>query len=165
MHAFEPDASSLHLIFFAPNHVRAWSRDAYRRAAGHDSTLAVGDDHDLVCRTYLAGVEFNHIAECLYLYRLQPDGQNTYLQRNAEIQQRQQEVSNRYVYGLIAEWSRRKGLSMYDLGGSTGCPEGFRSVDLLGAELNCDIRESLPLADGSVGCVRALRFLRACADV
>ena len=74
MRAFEADASSLHLIFFAPNHVRAWTRDAYRRAAGHDSTLAVADDHDLVCRTYLAGVEFKHITECLYLYRLQPDG-------------------------------------------------------------------------------------------
>src|SRR5258708_7818740 len=69
MRAFEPDASSLHLIFFAPNHVRAWTRDAYLRAAGHDSTLGVVDDHDLVCRTYLAGVEFKHVPECLYLYR------------------------------------------------------------------------------------------------
>ena len=159
MRAFEADASSLHLIYYAPNHVRAWTLDAYRRAAGHDSTLGVVDDHDLVCRTYLAGVEFKHIPECLYLYRLQSGGQNTYLQRNAEIQQRQQQVSDRYVYGLIAEWSRRKGLAMYDLGGATGRPEGFLSVDLHDADLICDVRKGLPLPDGSVGCIRAFDFL------
>jgi SAM-dependent methyltransferase len=159
MRAFGANASSLHLIFFAPNHVRAWTRAAYERAGGHDASLVLVDDQDLVSRTYLAGVEFKHIAECLYLYRLQDGGQNTYLQRNAEIQAAQQTVSNRYVYGLIAEWSRRNRLPMYDLGGATGCPEGFLSIDLRDADLICDVRRGLPLPDNSVGCVRAFDFL------
>jgi glycosyltransferase involved in cell wall biosynthesis len=61
LRAFPPDASALHLIFFAPNHVRVWSRAAYQRAGGHDSTLGVTDDHDLVCRTYLTGAKFHYI--------------------------------------------------------------------------------------------------------
>lgn len=159
MRAFEANASALHLIFFAPNHVRAWSRETYTQAGGHDAALGVVDDHDLLCRTYIAGTPFEHIPECLYLYRLLPGGQNTYVQRNAEIQQRQQDISNRYVYGLIAEWCRRKGLPMYDLGGATGCPAGYRSVDLRNADLVCDIRHGLPLPDNSVGCIRAFDFL------
>lgn len=159
MRAFAPDASSLHLIFFAPNHVRVWSRGAYQRSGGHDSTLAVADDHDLVCRTYITGAKFHHIPECLYLYRLLADGGNTYLQRNAEIQTKQQEVSNRYIYELIAAWSARHQLPMIDLGGATGCPPGYSSVDLRDADIICDIRYGLPLPDNSVGCVRAYDFL------
>jgi glycosyltransferase involved in cell wall biosynthesis len=159
LRAFPPDASALHLIYFAPNHVRVWSRAAYQRAGGHDSTLGVTDDHDLVCRTYLTGAKFHYIPECLYLYRLLPDGQNTYLQRNAEIQQRQQELSNRYVYDLIAEWAKRSALPMLDLGGATGCPPGYKSVDLRDADIVCDIRYGLPVPDSSVGCIRAYDFL------
>jgi SAM-dependent methyltransferase len=156
--AFEPDASSMHLIFFAPNHVRAWHRNSY---LGYDPALDICDDFDLVCRTYIDGAPFQHIPECLYLYRLHADGSNTYLKRNADIQTKQQEVSNKYVYALIAEWCRRNGLPMYDLGGATGKPDGYLSIDLqAGADYVCDIREGLPLlADSSVGCIRAFDFL------
>jgi SAM-dependent methyltransferase len=81
------------------------------------------------------------------------------LQRNAEIQQKQQEVSNRYVYDLIAEWAKRSGLPMLDLGGATGCPAGYKSVDLRDADIVCDIRYGLPMADNSVACIRAYDFL------
>ncbi|MEO8487233.1 MAG: glycosyltransferase [Betaproteobacteria bacterium] len=128
MRAFEPDASSLHRIHFAPNHVRAWHRDTYALAGAHDASLPVADDHDLVCRTWLTGAPFVHIPECLYLYRLLPDGRNTYVQRNAEIQERQQQMSNRYVYALIAEWCRRRALPMIDLGDASQRPPGYRSV-------------------------------------
>lgn len=37
---------------------------------GHDASLPVTDDHDLLCRTYLAGVKFVHPPRCLYFYRL-----------------------------------------------------------------------------------------------
>ena len=78
MRAFATDASSLHLIFYAPNHVRVWSRQAYFEAGGHDPSLHVVDDHDLICRTYLTGTRFEHIPECLYLYRLLQDGGNQF---------------------------------------------------------------------------------------
>ncbi|MCS6995956.1 MAG: glycosyltransferase [Casimicrobiaceae bacterium] len=159
MRAFEPTPSSLHLIFYAPNHVRAWARETYLRAGGHDPLLPVADDHDLICRTYLTGARFHHIPECLYLYRLQPDGSNTYLQRNAEIQARQQAVSNRYVYALIQEWCRREGLLMLDLGAAHNPARGFLSLDLQNAQVRCDLLRGLPFADSSIGCVRAYDFL------
>ncbi len=159
MRAFAADANGLSAIFYAPNHVRVWQREAYFRAGGHDPMLAVCDDYDLICRTYLSGARFLHIPECLYLYRMQPAGTNTFLERNQEIQLKQQEISNRYIYELIQEQCRRTGLPMIDLGGAHGTPPGFVSVDIEGAAVNCDILSGLPFADNSVGCVRAFDFL------
>jgi len=159
MRAFAPDPSGLAAIFYAPNHVRVWEREAYFRAGGHDPLLAVCDDYDLVCRTYLSGAGFHHIPECLYLYRMQPAGTNTFLQRNQEIQVRQQEVSNRYIYRIIEKWCLDNNLPMLDLGGAHNCPPGFQSVDVADADILCDIRHGLPFPDSSVGCIRAYDFL------
>ena len=160
MRAFKTDASALHLIFYAPNHVRVWSRDAYYKAGGHDPEMHVVDDHDLICRTYLTGVHFEYIPHCIYLYRLLQGSDNTYLRFNADIQRMQQDVSNKYTYRLISEWCRRNELQMIDLGGATNCPPGFKSVDLKNADVICDIRKGLPFPDNSVGCVRAYDFLQ-----
>lgn len=159
LRAFAPDASALSAIFYAPNHVRVWQRDAYFQAGGHDPMMPVCDDYDLVCRTYLSGARFHHIPECLHLYRMQADGTNTFLERNQEIQVKQQDVSNRYIYELIREWCRRSDLPMIDLGGAHDCPRGFIGVDIEGADVSCDILTGLPYADSSVGCVRAYDFL------
>lgn len=159
MRAFEVTPSSLSLIFYAPNHVRIWSRDTYEKAGGHDEDMAVGDDHELLCRTYLTGATMMRIPEVLYLYRLQDGQGNTYLKQNKEIQQIQQQTSNRYVYRLIDEWCRREGLPRIDLGGRLSCPDGFKSVDLVDADYECDIRKGLPFENDSVGCVRAHDFL------
>jgi glycosyltransferase involved in cell wall biosynthesis len=160
MRAFQTDPSSLHLIFYAPNHLRAWTRAAYDASGGHDANLPVADDHDLLCRTYLAGVKFVHIPKCLYFYRLHDEGSNTFLQRNAEIQDRQQKISNTYSYRLIAEWCRRESLPMLDLGGGRETPAGYRSVGATGADVVCNIRAGLPFPDSSVGCVRAYDLLQ-----
>lgn len=159
MRAFDIDPSSLAGIFYTPNHVRAWQRDAYGKAGGHDPLLSVCDDYDLVLRTYLAGVKFHHIPECLYLYRMQAEGTNTFVQRNQEIQVKQQDVANRYFYGVLEHWCRSSGLPMLDLGGAHGCPPGYTSVDIADADVCCDIRQGLPFEDNSVGCVRAYDFL------
>jgi O-antigen biosynthesis protein len=159
MRAFDAGAAALHAIYYAPNHVRAWHRDTYARAGGHDGAFGVADDYDLVCRTWLTGAPFVHIGECLYLYRLWPDGANTFVARNAEIQQRQQEVANRYVYALIAEECRRRALPMADLGGDAVA--GHAQLDL------CDLASGrLCCADDALGCVRAydcLDRLPSCA--
>lgn len=167
MRAFPTDASALYKIFYAPNHVRVWSRDVYFETGGHNPELHVVDDHDLLCRTYLTGAHFEHIPECLYLYRLLEDGGNTYLKFNDDIQTMQQDVSNKYVYRLIAEWCRRNDYPMLDLGGAHNPAAGYKSVDLRNADINCDILKGLPFPDSSVGCIRASDFLEhvpSCPD-
>jgi SAM-dependent methyltransferase len=154
--SFDVNASSMRQIFFAPDHVRVWSKDAYHKVAGHDPNLGVCDDFDLLIRTYLAGVSFHHIEECLYLYRIKDDGSNTWLKRNAEIQTKQHELSNKYTHALVHEWCRRMELPKLDLGGATGCPEGFIAVDL---KSGYDLRKKWPFADSSIGVVRAYDFL------
>jgi len=116
MRAFEVNASSLHLIFYAPNHIRVWRRDLYQSLGGHDATMAVADDHELLCRTYLSGEKMVHIPEVLYLYRMQDGRRNTHLERNAEIQRTQQTVSNRYTQKMVEQWCQREALPMLDLG-------------------------------------------------
>lgn len=137
--AFPANAASLAHIWWAPNHVRAWSRDAYDEAGGHDAELPVCDDLDLVARTYLAGVKFAHVAEPLYFYRMR-NGQarNTYLERNGEVQRLDQEVSNRHFYPLVAEWCRREGLASM-------------AIDSPGATIDAP--------DNSVGAIRAYDVL------
>lgn len=167
MRAFETNASSLHQIFYAPNHVRVWSREAYFEAGGHNPELHVVDDHDLLCRTYLTGTHFEHIPECLYLYRLLEDGGNTYLQQNDDIQRMQKGVSDKYAHQLVAEWCRRNDYPMLDLGGAHNTAPGFKSVDLRNGDITCDIRQGLPFPDDSVGCIRAYDFLEhiaSCVD-
>jgi len=158
MRAFAIYPSALSAILFAPNHVRVWSRQAYFAAGGHDPLMSVCDDYDLVCRTYLAGIAFHHIPECLYVYRMQTGGENTYLQRNQEIQTKQQEVANTYFYRIVEQWCKSQKLPMLDLGGAHGCPTGYTSVDISDADVCCDIRQGLPFPDSSVGCIRAYDF-------
>jgi glycosyltransferase involved in cell wall biosynthesis len=110
---FPPTARSLCEVYYAPDHVRAWSRDAYFTAGGHDPAMAVGDDHDLVCRTYLAGVPFAHVGGCGYLYRWHEG--NTVKARQAAIHEQQAKNRRRHLAALIVEWCRREGLPRLDL--------------------------------------------------
>ena len=154
--SFPSNASSLREIFYAPDHIRVWKTETYKRVGGHDPTLAVCDDFDLIVRTYLSGASFYHIPECLYLYRIREDGGNTWIRRNGDIQAKQRELSNKYTHPLVHEWCRREGLQKIDLGGATGCPKGFVSLDL---KDGYDLRQRWPFPDSSVGCIRAYDFL------
>lgn len=121
---------SLCEIFYAPNHVRAWTRAAYLAAGGHDPTMECADDHDLICRTYLSGAEF--IGTDLPLYRQNIHGENSQGgERNARIQVQQAVNRDKYLTPLIHEWCRRRNLAMLDLGGAFSCPEGYHPVDVL----------------------------------
>jgi glycosyltransferase involved in cell wall biosynthesis len=72
-------------IVAAPNHLRAWRPEAYRRAGGHDPEMAVGDDFDLVVRTFLTSGT-GHITRPLYVQRHDRAGGSASRVRNAEIQ-------------------------------------------------------------------------------
>ena len=166
--AFPITPSSLDSILYAPNHIRVWRTSVYLAIEGHDESLLVGDDYDLICRTYLSGAKFQHIDQCLYSYRVHQDGTNTHLVLNKEVQEQNTALSELYRERIITEWARREQLPMIDLGGAFNCPAGFTSVDVKGADICCDIRSGLPFEDNSVACVRAcdaLQYLAPCPSI
>jgi hypothetical protein len=156
---FPITARSVCEIFYAPNHVRAWTRAAYWKAGGHDPRMSVCDDQDLIIRTYLAGVRFERCD--MPLYRQHMDGANTQTTRNAEIQKTQAQVRDKHLHALVREWCRREKLPMLDLGGAHSPAPGHIPVDRYAAPggIQCDITKGLPFKDGEVGAIRASDFM------
>ena len=152
-------------IMYAPDHVRAWTRSAYKIAGGHSPDMAVSDDHDLVVRTYLKGIDFVHIPRPLYIHRVTPD--STHRQRVEEINRASRGILDNNLYALVTEWCRRKKLVMLDLGGAHNCPPGFKPVDRNLSEaavkaggIKIDlIKQRLSEYGTNVGCIRAVDFL------
>jgi glycosyltransferase involved in cell wall biosynthesis len=145
--AFPPTARALCQIFYAPNHIRAWSAKAYELSGGHDVSLAVGDDHELLCRTYIKGVPFVWIQKPLYIYRRW--NYQSFIEFNEQIQVQQQKNFNKYLHDLIAEECLRDGTRRLDVGRQEWCSQGYESCDLSGHDV-------LPYDDNSIGCVRAV---------
>jgi len=106
---FKPDARSISEIFYAPDHVRVWTREAYKLAGGHDEKMFVGDDHDLVIRSYLAGSEFVQINEPLYKYYIH--GNNSWLQHCSNVQEQQASNRDKNLRSIVKEWCRRENLT------------------------------------------------------
>lgn len=139
---FPITARSLCDIFYSPDHVRCWRRSFYEKIGGHDSSLAVGDDHDLICRSYIKGGKFAHTGTVGYVYRFHPD--NTVKARNAAIQAQNAENRGKYIHQLIDKWCVNHGLGYADL----------EKVEWM------DNRPVLNgLTPGSVGCIRAYNVL------
>lgn len=101
MRAPELNAVTLSHIVSAPNHVRAWSEDVYRAIGGHDPSLEVADDYDLVVRTALA-TTCRHIPRMLYRQHI--GGHTAQRQRNAAIQKHVATISARYAEAIAARY-------------------------------------------------------------
>lgn len=104
MSAPELNRTTLGHIVSAPNHVRAWRASVYRQLGGHDPSLTVADDYDLVVRTALE-TECVHISKMLYRQHI---GAHTAQRtRNSLIQAKVKEISAKYssaldrVYGSV----------------------------------------------------------------
>lgn len=150
-----PSAQALSSIHWAPNHLRAWHADVYRELGGHDASLNVCDDHELLCRTFLE-TRMLFLPECLYLYRV--TGNNSWLERCREIQQKTREIRGAYLRKLVVRDCQIRGLPTYDLGGGLNPSPGFTPVDqnLDGHEgVAADLNERWPFPDNSVGAFRA----------
>lgn len=90
------NAKTIRHITGAPNHVRAWTADAYRRAGGHSPDLDVCDDYDLIVRTFLT-TRMVHIPHCCYVQVYsQRNGGNAQRSRNPEIQRLTRLLAQRY---------------------------------------------------------------------
>jgi glycosyltransferase involved in cell wall biosynthesis len=160
-------------IEWAPNHLRAWRTSFYRQlpgfpyvggqqvpfVGGHDASLEFADDHDLVMRSLLSGGKCEHIAKCLYYYRVH--GSNNTSTRNARIQELESLVYDRYIYALAEHQARERGLSLIDLCGAHNSPGHYESWDLT---LGHDLDKVWPALDGSVGVIRAFDAIEHLRD-
>lgn len=93
MSAPEINPTTMKHIVSAPNHVRAWRADVYRKLNGHNPAYVVADDYELVVRTFLE-TKFLHINKLLYKQHIGPS--TAQRQRNALIQDLVTEISSRY---------------------------------------------------------------------
>jgi SAM-dependent methyltransferase len=106
---------------------------------------------------YLAGLQFRHIPECLYFYRVH--AHNTVATRNPEIRAGTTAVYNRCIWALAEKWARDQNLLLIDLCGGLDAPPGYRPVDRdLPAGVvgdRADLDGPWPYQDSSVGLIRA----------
>lgn len=104
---------SLCEVYYAPDHIRCWTRETYAKVGGHDPELKVGDDHDLICRTYIGKHTFAHTGSCGYLYRNYAG--NTVKLAHKDIKKQQDLNRNKYIHRLVDEWCRREKHEFLDL--------------------------------------------------
>jgi len=151
--SFPPDPASISKIWYAPNHFRAWRKEFYDRIGGHDASLDVLDDQDIMCRTYIQGKMF-HIDKPLYVYHLHQEN-TCYGEKNAKIQEGTLMLHDKYIYQLVERWCDLNNLRKIDLCGGHSKPEGYESVDLERGDIQADLNGRWPFEDGSVGVFRA----------
>lgn len=158
MKAFPPSARSVAEIFYAPNHVRAWTKKAYDQAGGHNPTLKVADDHDLICRTYISGTDFVYIDKPLYLYRIHDT--NTVKLYNKDIQTQQAINFNSYIYQLVYEENRRNCNKSICIGNKNHVFPGNDHFTTEAIVKGFMLPLRLPYEDSSVGYIKAFDSLQ-----
>jgi len=156
--SWRPSAQALSLIYWAPNHVRAWRKNVYDALGGHNPRYTVCDDHELLIRTYLSTTML-HIPEVLYLYRV--TGDNSWLNRQPLIAKMTHQLRDEYLYRLVEREASLRGLPKFDLGGAFDCPAGWTSIDrdVEYADIYCDLEGTWSFEDNSVGAFRAFDTL------
>ncbi|MFJ8111257.1 glycosyltransferase [Streptomyces sp. NPDC096132] len=156
-----PTPHNVAYIWYAPNHVRAFRRDAYEKAGGYDATRTVLDDQDLMCRLFHIG-DFHHIDRCLYLQRMHSANTQSDPEINAHIQRETVALYDKYIEANALAWTHRRGLLALDLGAAHRKPPGYLGVDQragAGVDIVATLPGKLDLPDDSVGLMRAVDFL------
>ena len=161
MNSWRPSSQSLAYIWYAPDHVRSWRKSVYEEIGGHNVDLSICDDHELMIRTYLK-TKMYHIKKPLYIYRVY--GENTWLQRNADIQIKTVDLCKQYAYQLAEKDADDRGLLKVDIGGGLYPRKGYLTIDQEGADITCDLNDGIPLPDNSVGVINASHVLEHLRD-
>jgi len=160
-HAMVPHPHNVGYIWYAPNHVRAFSTAAYRQAGGYDRTLTVLDDQELMMRLYLVG-DFVHIDRLLYLQRMHPGNTQRDPELNPFIQEQTVRYYREHCEALFSAWCRRNGLRILGLRTATS-PE----LETIEGEEVLTLDAETPVIDAdvdSVGLVRAIELLQRIPD-
>ena len=150
--SFPPDPRSVSKIWYA-NHFRAWRRLFYHEIGGHDPSMDVLDDQDLLCRTYIKGVMV-HIDKPLYVYHVHPEN-TCYGEKNTKIQEGTLGLHDKYIYPMVERWCELNHLRKIDVCGGHSKPNGYESVDIANADIVADLDGRWPFDDGTVGLFRA----------
>jgi glycosyltransferase involved in cell wall biosynthesis len=151
--AFAPSACSFSKIWYAPNHVRSWKKSFYDSIGGHDASLSVLDDQDLLSRTYIDG-NVKWVDKCLYVYHVH--GANTcYGDGNAFIQEETLNIHDKYIYQMAEKWADLNGLLKIDLCGGLAGERGYTTIDRKNSDIIHDLDKPWPFKDGEVGVIRA----------
>ena len=161
MNSWRPTSQALSFIWYAPDHVRSWRKSVYRQIDGHNVEMSICDDHELMIRTYL-NTKMYHIQKPLYIYRVY--GDNTYLERNAQIQTKTVDLYYEYGYQLAEKDADERGLLKVDIGGGLYPRPGYVTIDQEGADITCDLNDGIPLPDNSVGVLNASHVLEHLRD-
>lgn len=164
--AFPESAQYIRRIEWAPNHVRAFRKSAYLSIGGYNTQLEVGDDHDIVCRFYIAFGQygFKHIDRPLYFYRVHSDNTCNGSNRNKDIQRQVDANYVAHAESMYKRWATDNGLLCLDLGGRFDSPDGYTSVDLVDADVIADLDGPWPFDTDSVGVLRAYHLLEHLDD-
>jgi O-antigen biosynthesis protein len=161
-----PTPHNVCYIWYAPNHLRAFSRIAYEKSGGYDPARTVLDDQDLMCRLYQVG-EFVLIDEVLYLQRAHGANTQSNGQINPQIQIETVVLYDGYIEVCALAWARREGLLALDLGSYGNKRPGYIGIDQRrgeGVDVMCELPGPLPYGDGTVGVIRCMDFLEHVQD-
>ena len=162
MNSFAPTSHAMSFVWYAPDHVRAWRASTYREIGGHNKDLSICDDHELVIRTYLT-TDVVHIPRVLYIYRI--TGDNTWLERNQQIQTKTVELFHQYGQRLAERDADIRNLLKVDIGGGLNPYPGYTTIDLRpGSDYVHDLNDGIPLPDNSVGVLHASHILEHLQD-
>jgi glycosyltransferase involved in cell wall biosynthesis len=161
MDSFEPSANCVSLIWFAPDHVRAWRASVYKEVGGHNPELSILDDQELMMRTYMVTL-FKYIPKTLYFYRIH--GDNTWLERNQAIQEGTVQMMLEWQQRLAERDADLRGLRKIDIGGGLYPKEGYESVDIKNGMITADLTKRWPFEDGEVGVINASHIIEHLPD-
>jgi glycosyltransferase involved in cell wall biosynthesis len=159
--SFPPDAGSISMIYYAPDHVRSWRKDVYRKIGGHNVNLSILDDQDLMMRTYME-TKFYHIPKVLYIYRVH--GDNTWIERNEPIQKGTWDMFNNWQQRLAERDADLRGLRKIDIGGGLFGKPGYETVDIKNGDIIADLNGRWPFEDGEVGVINASHVIEHLKD-
>jgi len=152
-------------IWFAPNHVRAFRKDAYERTGGYNPNRKVLDDQEIMSKIYLQG-KFYHIPECLYYQRVHSENTQIDPETNRFIQEETVRIHGQTIQSLLLKWSADNGLLALDMGAAHNPAPGYLTVDQhQPADFVGDVFDVIGnLPDNSVGVIRAVDFCEHIAD-
>ena len=161
----KPSPHNVSLIWYAPNHVRAFRTTAYKATTGYDETMKVLDDQDIMYKMFLQG-DFFHIEKNLYLQRVHPENTQAKSDINPFIQTETVRMNHRNIQPLLLAWCKRNNLMAIDMGGAHNPTPGYATLDMHEpADLVGDVFEILEsLDDNTVGVIRAVDFLEHIPD-